>query len=226
MNEKNAAAEQPDHDHWTDAYQAGDRRAAEAMFQQQNAWSGIGAEGQEGARTPNLDFQPPMPEWGAVDQAAEELIDAGGADLVREWGGPKSENFRQNLAFAHFAMEEVRKTDPELIARLIEDDDVALVRWAAKLGRSIAYDRGETIYPKANDTPKPKGNKMQNSNTRSTQERRSGGNADRHRELTEEMHQALERGDRMRAARLQQQRQALSRSLGEQPIVGSGQRYA
>jgi hypothetical protein len=224
MNE-NAAAEQPQYENWTDAHAAGDRRVAARMFAEQNARSGNDVE-ERGQQAPNLDFKPPAPEWGAVDQAADDLIDAGGADLVRDWGGPESEVFRQQLAFAHYAMEEVRKTDPALIERLLEDDDPALIRWAAKLGRSIAYDTAETIYPKLNVPIQSKGKAMPNE-TRSVPPRRgNAGAADRHEELTQEMHRALERGDRIRAARIQQQRQALSESLGNEPIVGSGQRYA
>jgi hypothetical protein len=222
--ETEKTADLPEYESWTDAHAAGDRRTAERMFAAQNARSGVGAEGD--APRPDFNFQPPMPERGEVDQAADDLIDAGGENLVRDWGGPESETFRQQLAFAHYAMEEVRKTDPALIERLLEDDDPALVRWAAKLGRSIAYDTGETIYPKLNVPLQSKGKTMPNE-TRNVPPRRGNVSAgDRHEELTQEMHKALERGDRMRADRINRQRQALSESLGSEPIVGTGGRHA
>src|SRR3954447_1848933 len=93
----------------------------------------------ENAR-PNVAADQAAAETAMISNAASKLSQLGpeGASLVQEWGGHTSADFKENLAYAKAAFQDVVKNRPDLIAKVDASglgNDPAVLKILSELGR-------------------------------------------------------------------------------------------
>ncbi|MGY4333055.1 hypothetical protein ACVWWG_007472 [Bradyrhizobium sp. LB7.2] len=114
---------------------------------------------QENAR-PNVAAEQATAETAMISNAASKLSELGpeGASLVQEWGGHTSPDFKENLAYAKAAFEDVAKNRPDLIAKVDASglgNDPAVLKILSELGRQRAHTYGDKTVSsrRFNDEP-------------------------------------------------------------------------
>lgn len=117
---------------------------------------------------PNAAAEQATSETAMISNAASKLSELGpeGASLVQEWGGHTSPDFKENLAYAKAAFEDVAKNRPDLIAKVDASglgNDPAVLKILSELGRQKAHTYGDNTVSsrRFNDEPSralPSGN--------------------------------------------------------------------
>lgn len=109
---------------------------------------------------PNAAAEQATAETAMISTAASKLSELGpeGASLVQEWGGHTSPDFKENLAYAKAAFEDVAKNRPELIAKVDASglgNDPAVLKILSELGRQKAHTYGDKTVSsrRFNDEP-------------------------------------------------------------------------
>ncbi|MCK1402770.1 hypothetical protein IVB45_23015 [Bradyrhizobium sp. 4] len=104
----------------------------------------LAAEALRDNARPNVAADQAAAETAMISNAASKLSEIGpeGASLVQEWGGHTSADFKENLAYAKAAFEDVAKNRPDLIAKVDASglgNDPAVLKILSELGRQKAH---------------------------------------------------------------------------------------
>lgn len=172
----------------------------------------------------NADAEPPSVPDDVVSNAGQVFAATGGEGFVREMGGEGTPMFRRNLGYAAAARDHLAKTysGKRVLAKLMRPDPrnpdlhigdrPEIARAAVDFGRLLVHARRASRPEKGNRNVTP-------------QTRTAAPKADVDTLIEQKMN-ALQRGDRIKANRLESQINAhFSKHAGE-PIVGQGGRYA
>src|SRR4051794_17448501 len=106
------------------------------------------AEALRDSGRPNAAAEQATAETAMNSRAASKLSELGteGQALVAEWGGHTSPDFKENLAYAKAAFEDVAKNRPDLIAKVDASglgNDPAVLKILSELGRQKAHTYGD-----------------------------------------------------------------------------------
>lgn len=210
---------------YVEAWTKGETEKATEIFDKANEERGITDDrpGFDAAPTPD---QPVKLKDEFLQGAVTELQSrSGGAELLQEWGGPTSQNFADNMAYAKDAVGKIMKENPAILEALntvIErpdgstyrmGDDPMWIKIAAQFGRQHSAVMGE---PKLSERYTPP---AQRSAT-------TGGSAAK-RELDQLMKANPPGSPQYKEKAVQDRIMQLHGMIsGGQPMVGRGGRYA